>query len=325
MKHLLSIIMILCLVACSSNKIKVNFVDEGIEKVHIDTMPMTFGVPYHIEECESESGYCVIQDLSSQNYPSIDRSIYGEVLVQNSNYFISRFENQYQNDEGYFVSEYSYSYSDYKNRIFFHVSNDSLDNEKVLYDKINEKAYFYYVENNEVILNVIKDGNLIELERKNIKFDETAFSSIELHNDKIYYIYQSDSKFVYILDETTYEFGKYDEIVLLDDYIFVSVNNKSKMVSTYIIDLSTSEKIECNQVLDVKSVYSINNQFLYKQATAYHLIKVDSNEIKSYDLNISCSQDDLWGLGIMKNNPNDVIFMIGNGNNIEVDLIRIIK
>ena len=325
MKRLLSVIMILLLVACSSNKIQINFVEDGIEKIHIDTKPISFGLPYHIEECKSDSGYCVSQKLDNQNYPNIDCSIYGEVLVQNNNYFISRFENQYQNDEGYFISEYSYSYSDYNNRIIFHTSIDSLDNEKVLYDKTNEKAYFYYVKENEIILNEIKDGTLIELERKNIVIDETEFSSIEMHNEEIYYIYQSDSNIVYILNENTYEFGKYDEIILLDNYIFVSAKDKIEVVSTYIIDLSTNKKIECNQVLEVTSVYLSGNQFLYKEGMSYHLVRVNSNEIKVYDLNVSCSQDSLWGLGIMKGNPDDVVFMTSNGENIEVDLYRVNK
>ena len=55
----LFILSVLMLVGCSSNTIKVNQVNNGFEYTRIDRIPDTIGVAIGVEECESETGYCV--------------------------------------------------------------------------------------------------------------------------------------------------------------------------------------------------------------------------------------------------------------------------
>ena len=323
----LFILSVLMLVGCSSNTIKVNQVNNGFEYTRIDRIPDTIGVAIGVEECESETGYCVKYGFDEdEKIPNVDRTKYN-VVVQRKEYFIHVVNTEHkENDKTLIKSDYYYN--DYTNdKLVYSEISDLFDEQplysNIKYNYISKNDYFYFKINNEIVIYEVSSGEFKEVERISYVDNDYTFDSMKVYKDTYVLIYKSKDKVRTIYNGQVLETNISDKVVFLEEGFFVSEYQTGNLdaLKSYYVDLENN-KTECNQPISINIILVEDKDgFVYTYNGNCWYAQINDNQINTYDLGIKYTGDKFLTYGIK--NDKDIIFMIQDGSEINIELYKI--
>ena len=227
--------LILMLFGCTSNEtIKVKRVNNKTKYQLVeDNLQMLYGGGYKLVKkddkyvLETFGGYVEETELSE--------------IYEKRGFTITT---EYEIDENYFEKKriYYYETDDEKIEIYscpgFTVGNETLykyPNVFALYGI----AYFSYFENNYIVVNEVKDKEIVEIFKMPVMDNEYELESY-IHEHEHMFVYKGNN-IKYIIGDEEYIFNNSDRVIVLKDYIFYTSYDNEKATKSYLINRKNKE------------------------------------------------------------------------------------
>ena len=117
--------------------------------------------------------------------------------------------------------------------------------------EVKNTLYFTYYVGEELILNEIVDGELVEIKRYPVIDDEYTLLGFESEENDLYFVYENDESMKYICEENTYVFKKSDRVVVHPSCIFYSTFEAGNATTSYLIDRKSDEVYQLKQNVEL--------------------------------------------------------------------------
>ena len=246
------------LVACSSNEfVNVKRINNKMKyQLVADNLHILYGGGYRL--VKKNNKYVV------ETFGGLGNDLEPNELYKNDEFTIM-YESEL--DDEHFENKRTYYYvtKDEKIKIYscegFKIGNLPSFNYPKSFE-LDGIVYFVYCEQNDLIINEVKDKELIEFKKMPIIDNEYQLE---------YYLYDSQHMFVYkgentkyIIDDEEYIFNNSDHVVILKNYIFYTTYSNNEPLKSYLINRKNQEVKELSNVIDFDineygGVASLNN------------------------------------------------------------------
>lgn len=153
--------------------------------------------------------------------------------------------------------------------------------------QIEDNVYFTYYQLDELVVNRIENGKLVELKRVPLKIENYKFNSLVYNDYEMYYVYKNENYTKFICDENEYVFENYNHVTILKDYIFFSILENNVVIGSYIMNRKTYETIQLEEnihlVLDpLHDTYPLIYNDRFKNNSFVFIENVNGKTIYSY-------------------------------------------
>ncbi|MBR5795200.1 MAG: hypothetical protein IKY26_03590 [Erysipelotrichaceae bacterium] len=329
MRKCICLLCILLLCSCGANhKIPVKRIEEGYTIQTIE-YPNTYGRSYQLLE---KDGVYSVEYFTGSGFV-------GNEIFKTDDFTICE-DAEYDSFGNMTNGTYTYVSAD-KTTVLYSgkgVPNDviiSPGGPKVF--EMDECVYFAFYTDDELVMNEIVDGKLIEIGRYPLIDYEYDFVGYVNNNYEVYYLYRSKENYKLICDEKTYVFNDTDRVIVLKDYIMYSTVDVIETTGTYILNRQTGETktLDTNIYLLLDPAYLNSPTFFYgnKKDNAFIFMEKDGiqsryvygvcedNEFKMYPLPITYSE--LSYSSIYKENV--LCLMVDDNGMLDFNVITINK
>ena len=117
--------------------------------------------------------------------------------------------------------------------------------------EVDNTLYFTYYVGEELILNEIVDGQLVEIKRYPVIDDDYTLLGFESEENDLYFIYENKDSMKYICEENIYVFKKTSRVVIHPSCILYSTYEAGKSNASYLIDRKSNETVELKQNIEI--------------------------------------------------------------------------
>ena len=244
MRKILILLCILFLCSCDKDtSTLVNRIDDGytLEKIAEGLEPLYGGGYRYIE---TENGF-EIETFAGCGSNEFFKNDAVEILR----------EEIYNQESEKYLRKYTYVSDELTSILFYGDGKYHWENE--LYPsypsafELDGTLYFSYFIDEELVLNEIVDGQLVELKRYPVNDGEYTLLGFENNENEIYFVYENDDSMKYICKENTYEFKKTDRVVIHPTCIVYSNFEYGKAIASFVIDRKTHQIHQLNENMEI--------------------------------------------------------------------------
>lgn len=266
-KFLVLYCVLFLLMSCSSQRVSVKHIENKANDEVIATgLHFLYGGGYRL--VKNDDGFAV------ETFRGINPDLEWNELYKNDD-FVIYFESENNNDGFETGRTYYLEIDDQKIDILqFDFPGHGIEHNYELPHVyvLNERVYFTHVEDNNLIIQEIKNNKLINYESYLIDDQDYELEFLLKKENEKFLFYTSDETVRYVVDEGIYEFSKNDWVVILDDYFLYSSYIDNQLQGSYLLSRNDGNIRQLNKEINAlkldqctNPMHVKGNQFLFEE------------------------------------------------------------